>query len=112
MLSTDLCSNFLRRPCFLLNAQVLNYECKCVHVHNLDLKLSTLFIETTLIGREFHILITDGKNECKLRCKKPRVELALLIILVMCSFQERFSVMVTPRYLADVTLLIAVLPIL
>ena len=41
---------------FLLNAQVLNYECKCVHVHNLDLKLSTLFIETTSIGREFHIL--------------------------------------------------------
>ena len=35
---------------FLLNAQVLNYECKCVHVHNLDLKLSTLFIETTSIG--------------------------------------------------------------
>ena len=50
---------------FKLNAQVLNYECKCVHVHNLDLKLSTLilFIETTLIGREFHILMTDGKNE-------------------------------------------------
>ena len=49
---------------FLLNAHVLNYECKCVHVHNLDLKLSTLFIETISIRREFHILITDGKNEC------------------------------------------------
>ena len=35
---------------FKLNAQVLNHECKCVHVHNLDLKLSTLFIETTSIG--------------------------------------------------------------
>ena len=52
------------KQAFLLNAQVLNYECKCMHVHNLDLNLSTLFIETTSIGREFHILITDGKNEC------------------------------------------------
>ena len=40
----------------------LNYECKCVHVHNnLVLKSSTLFIVTTSIGREFHILMTDGK---------------------------------------------------
>ena len=40
-----------------------------MHVHNLDLKLSTLilFIETTLIGREFHILMTDGKNEWYLK---------------------------------------------
>ena len=49
---------------FKLNAQVLNHECKCVHVHNLDLKSSTLFTETTSIGREFHIPMTDGKKEC------------------------------------------------
>ena len=54
----------LRFLFFCLMHLILNYECKCVYVHNnLVLKSSTLFIVTTSIRREFHILMTDGKNE-------------------------------------------------
>ena len=35
-----------------------------------------------------------------LRFKKPRVWLAFFEILEMCVFQERFSEISTPRYLA------------
>ena len=53
-----------RKLFFFLIHLILNYECKCVYVHNnLILKSSTLFIMTTSIGREFHILMTDGKSE-------------------------------------------------
>ena len=54
--------NFQVLSLFFLMHLILDYECKYVH-NNLVLISSTFFIATTSFGREFHILITDGKNE-------------------------------------------------
>ena len=55
------------------------------------------------------LLLTWRGHLLKLRCKKHLVLLAFLVICLMCSDQDKFLSIVTPRYLACVTSFIVLL---